>query len=52
MRKEGGVMAEKEQKEKCFMCGASEEQAVLLQARKEGSLFWVCVRCLPILIHG
>jgi DNA-directed RNA polymerase subunit M/transcription elongation factor TFIIS len=45
-------MAGKEEKEKCFMCGASEAEAVLLQARKKGSLFWVCVRCLPILIHG
>ncbi|MGQ9655217.1 MAG: hypothetical protein ACUVXD_14235 [Thermodesulfobacteriota bacterium] len=39
-------------KEKCFMCGAGEGQVVLLYARKDGTFFWVCVRCLPILIHG
>ncbi|MEJ5377471.1 MAG: hypothetical protein WHX93_12905 [bacterium] len=45
-------MAGKEEEKKCSMCGASELETVLLQARKQGSLFWVCVRCLPILIHG
>lgn len=39
-------------KESCFLCGTDESQAVLLQARKEGDLFWVCVHCLPVLIHG
>ena len=39
-------------KESCFMCGTDENQSVLLQARKEGDVFWVCVHCLPILIHG
>jgi hypothetical protein len=38
--------------EKCFMCGAKESEAVLLSARKDGKTFWVCVRCLPVLIHG
>lgn len=41
-----------EEKEKCFMCGMSEEETVLIYARKGGSFFWVCVKCLPILIHG
>ena len=40
------------EKQSCFMCGTDENQAVLLQARKEGDLFWVCVHCLPMLIHG
>ncbi|MGQ9858186.1 MAG: hypothetical protein ACUVS3_05785 [Thermodesulfobacteriota bacterium] len=40
------------EKEKCFMCSATEEEVVLLHARKDGTYFWVCVRCLPILIHG
>ncbi len=36
----------------CFHCGHSEEQAVLIPCRKEGHSLWVCVRCLPHLIHG
>jgi len=36
----------------CFMCGTSEAQTVLLPCRKEGESLWVCVRCLPPLIHG
>jgi len=36
----------------CFHCGNSEEQAVLIPCRKEGHSLWVCVRCLPRLIHG
>jgi MinD superfamily P-loop ATPase len=38
--------------QKCFRCGASEEQAVLLPCRSEGRSLWVCTRCLPALIHG
>ncbi|MBW2146563.1 MAG: hypothetical protein JRG73_03845 [Deltaproteobacteria bacterium] len=41
-----------DEKQSCFMCGTDENQAVLLQARKEGDAFWVCVHCLPVLIHG
>jgi hypothetical protein len=40
------------EKEKCFMCGTDESGSVLLHAKKDGELFWVCVRCLPVLIHG
>ena len=36
----------------CFNCGNTEEQAVLFPCRKEGHSLWVCVRCLPYLIHG
>jgi MinD superfamily P-loop ATPase len=38
--------------QKCFRCGASEDRAVLLPCRSEGSSLWVCTRCLPALIHG
>ena len=38
--------------EKCFRCGNSEEEAVLIPCRHEGESRWVCVRCLPPLIHG
>jgi hypothetical protein len=44
-------MAENKE-EKCSMCGTSENDSVLLQAKKDGEFFWVCVRCLPVLIHG
>lgn len=36
----------------CFRCGASEQEAVLIPCRHEGKSQWVCVRCLPPLIHG
>jgi len=38
--------------QKCFHCGASEEQAVLLPCRSGGRSLWVCTHCLPALIHG
>ena len=38
--------------EKCFRCGADETQAVLFPCRTKGESKWVCVRCLPPLIHG
>ena len=38
--------------QKCFICGSSEEHAILLPCRKEGDSVWVCTRCLPQLIHG
>ena len=38
--------------EKCFRCGASETDAVLIPCRHDGKSQWVCVRCLPPLIHG
>lgn len=38
--------------ETCFRCGASEADAVLFPCRHQGRSQWVCVRCLPPLIHG
>jgi len=38
--------------ESCFRCGATEETAVLFPCRHQGRSQWVCVRCLPPLIHG
>jgi len=45
-------MAEKDNKKVCFLCGISEDENVLLPCRKQGKDLWVCVRCLPPLIHG
>jgi MinD superfamily P-loop ATPase len=39
-------------KEACFRCGATEEDAVLIPCRSQGESRWVCVHCLPPLIHG
>lgn len=36
----------------CFRCGTSERDSVLMPCRKDGESVWVCVRCLPALIHG
>lgn len=37
---------------KCFRCGNPETEAVLIPCRTDGESLWVCVRCLPPLIHG
>ena len=36
----------------CFNCGRSENDAILSPCRKQGESTWVCVKCLPALIHG
>ena len=36
----------------CFRCGSSEDDAPVLPVRYRGESLWVCVRCLPPLIHG
>jgi len=36
----------------CFKCGTTEDQKPLLPVRTEGKSTWVCVHCLPALIHG
>jgi MinD superfamily P-loop ATPase len=38
--------------QRCFRCGTSEEQGVLLPCRTQGRSLWVCTHCLPALIHG
>lgn len=36
----------------CFICGMGENDRVLLPVRDRGASNWVCVACLPRLIHG
>lgn len=36
----------------CMYCGTTEFQRPVLKARSEGKKGWVCVGCLPRLIHG
>lgn len=37
---------------KCYLCGASEHDRPLLAVKTKGESDWVCVRCIPRLIHG
>jgi ferredoxin len=36
----------------CFRCGNSEKEAILFPCRNNGDSIWVCIKCLPPLIHG
>jgi hypothetical protein len=36
----------------CFNCKRSEDEEKLLQFRHKGEDNFVCVKCLPMLIHG
>ncbi|MDI6784154.1 MAG: hypothetical protein QME64_08695 [bacterium] len=36
----------------CLVCGITSDQRVLLACEHNGKEDWVCVRCLPQLIHG
>ncbi len=37
---------------KCFVCGTTDKERVYLPCVHAGEEKLVCVRCLPILIHG
>ncbi len=37
---------------KCAVCGIGSEERVLLSGEQKGEPVYVCVRCLPALIHG
>ena len=39
-------------KHSCDVCGAKSDERVLLCGEQDGKQKWVCVRCLPELIHG
>ena len=36
----------------CAVCSTKSDEVVLLSAEQNGKPVWVCVRCLPVLIHG
>lgn len=36
----------------CFICQATSEQKVLIPCEDKNESKWVCVSCLPPLIHG
>ncbi|MCL5957707.1 MAG: hypothetical protein M1358_00060 [Chloroflexi bacterium] len=43
---------EGEKKHCCLECGITSDHRVLLACEHHGQADWVCVRCLPMLIHG
>jgi hypothetical protein len=45
-------MSESGKSHQCLQCGASSDERVLLACEAEGKDAYVCVRCLPVLIHG
>lgn len=45
------MSAEKET-HKCLSCQATSDKTVLLACEQNGQDKWVCVGCLPMLIHG
>ena len=45
-------MEETAEAKECFVCQSSGEDRVLLACEQNGESKWVCVRCLPPLIHG
>lgn len=36
----------------CVICHATSDERVVLSGEHKGQPAWVCVRCLPMLIHG
>lgn len=44
-------MSESAEQINCKICGSSEMDIPVVQARYAGDSFWVCSRCLPVLIH-
>ncbi len=49
-------MVEKEQspksEKKCLVCQVTSEERILLGGVEQDREVWVCVQCLPMLIHG
>ncbi len=41
-----------DEEKSCTVCGIKSEQRVLLSGEDKGKQMWVCVQCLPVLIHG
>lgn len=40
------------EKHECFNCRNTSNEAPLIKVEVKGVEQWVCVRCLPMLIHG
>jgi hypothetical protein len=37
---------------KCLNCGIGSERVVLLSCEYQGETVYVCMKCLPVLMHG
>ena len=46
------IMSDESKVPQCLNCGATSDQNVLISCLRQGEQEWVCVSCLPILIHG
>lgn len=51
MKAEAGERGQ-EQVHQCVICATGSGQRVLLPGERNGVPIWVCVRCLPRLIHA
>ncbi len=40
------------EEKKCVVCEVRSDERILLCGEDHGNQVWVCVRCLPVLIHG
>ena len=36
----------------CVVCWVTSDERILICGEDHGKQVWVCVRCLPVLIHG
>ena len=41
-----------QQAPQCSLCGKTSQEIPLLRGEQKGQPMWVCVHCLPMLIHG
>jgi len=39
-------------KHTCIVCNVTSDERVLIGSEKEGEQVYICVRCLPTIIHG
>ena len=37
---------------KCLNCGIGSDEVILLLCNYKVDTFYVCVKCLPVLVHG
>lgn len=36
----------------CSVCGVTSDERVLINGENKNEQTWICVRCLPSIIHG
>ncbi len=45
-------MSDEQAEKSCYVCNVDAKEVVVLPCEDKGEAKWVCVRCLPPLIHG